>query len=62
MLVGVVVGAAALAALGAPARRLDPASLIDALARSGLDVDALEPLPSATPCSWAAGRLGRPSM
>lgn len=47
VLVGVVVGSAVLAALGAPARRLDPASLIDALARSGLDVDALEPLPSA---------------
>ncbi|MET0882594.1 MAG: lysylphosphatidylglycerol synthase transmembrane domain-containing protein, partial [Acidimicrobiales bacterium] len=46
VLVGVVVGSAVLAALGAPARRLDPASLIDALARSGLVVDALDPLPS----------------
>ncbi|HEY5886852.1 MAG TPA: hypothetical protein VIT24_03945 [Acidimicrobiales bacterium] len=46
ILLGVVAGSAVLAAFGAPARRLDPASLIDALARSGLQVDALEALPS----------------
>jgi undecaprenyl-diphosphatase len=46
ILLGVVAGSAVLAAFGAPARRLDPASLIDALARSGLRVDTLEALPS----------------
>ncbi|MET0882164.1 MAG: lysylphosphatidylglycerol synthase transmembrane domain-containing protein, partial [Acidimicrobiales bacterium] len=46
VLVGVVVGSAVLAALGAPARRLDPVSLLDSLARSGMQVDTLEALPS----------------
>ncbi len=46
VLVGVVVGSAVLAVFGAPARRFNEASLIDALARSGLEVDSLESLPS----------------
>jgi len=46
VLMGIVVGSAVLAALGAPARGPDPAALIGALARAGLRVDGLDPLPS----------------
>ena len=46
VLMGVAAGSAVLLALGAPARRLDPEAILQALGRAGLALDHLEALPS----------------
>ena len=46
VLLGVVAGSAVLLALGAPARRIDPEAIRQALGRAGLPLDHLEALPS----------------
>ncbi len=47
VLLGITAGSAVLLALGAPARRLVPQVLVDALARAGLAVQGLDPVPGA---------------